>query len=192
MKQFIEIEVPQGKKAVYKDGTIVFEDIDTLETLTSVIDVIKYLHNNDLGNDMLYLLNFLDVDSFEYNVVLLRAIICACTDGEKLSLTKGETWYPIIQFCKPGKENNCIGKEIIGHIQSEGEIYTVVGGYVYAGGTAGLGYFGSLNGVSYAYSYPGFQSVSSEQVAKHISKYFGKVVFNVIYGGCNCDWEWLD
>lgn len=27
MKQIIEIEVPEGKKAVWKDGTIVFEDI---------------------------------------------------------------------------------------------------------------------------------------------------------------------
>ena len=27
MKQTIEIEVPDGKKAVWKDGTIVFEDI---------------------------------------------------------------------------------------------------------------------------------------------------------------------
>lgn len=27
MKQTIEIEVPEGKKAVWKDNTIVFEDI---------------------------------------------------------------------------------------------------------------------------------------------------------------------
>ena len=27
MKQIIEIEVPDGKKAVWKDGTIIFEDI---------------------------------------------------------------------------------------------------------------------------------------------------------------------
>lgn len=192
MKQFIEIEVPQGKKAIYKDGTIVFEDIDILETLTSVTDVIKYLHNNDLGNDILDLLNSLDVDSFEYNVVLLRAIICACTNSEKLSLTKGNIWYPIVQFCILGKESKCLGKEIVGHIQSEGRTYTVMGGSTPVGSTAGLGYFYSFAGISFTGSSLGFQAVSSKRVAEHISKHFGKVIFNIMYGGCNCDWKWID
>ena len=43
MKQFIKIEVPQGKKAVYKDDTIVFEDIDILETLTTCESILEYL-----------------------------------------------------------------------------------------------------------------------------------------------------
>ena len=192
MKQFIKIEVPQGKKAVYKDGTIVFEDIDILETLTTCESILEYLKNNNLGQDILEFINAWNCNTFEYNIAFLRAIICACTDAEKLFLTKGTIWYPIVQFCEPGKESNCRGKEIVGRIQSEGKIYMVVGGGAAGGGAAGLGFFDSAYGVSAANSALGFRSVSSKRVAEHISKYFGKVIFNVIYRGCNCDWEWID
>ena len=30
MKQVLEIEVPDGKKAIWKDGRVVFEDVDTM------------------------------------------------------------------------------------------------------------------------------------------------------------------
>ena len=47
MKQIIEIEVPDGKKAVWKDGTIVFEDIKlqlpkTWEEFCEMRDFNKY------------------------------------------------------------------------------------------------------------------------------------------------------
>lgn len=192
MKQFIKIEVPQGKKAVYKDDTIVFEDIDILETLTTCESILEYLKNNNLGQDILESVNAWNCNTFEYNIAFLRAIICACTDAEKLFLTKGTIWYPSVQFCSLKKENNSFGREIIGHIRSEGKLYTVVGGFALNGGAMGLSCFCSSSGVSSAFSYRSFWSVSSERVAKHISKYFGKIVFNVMYGGCNCDWEWVD
>lgn len=192
MKQFIKIEVPQGKKAVYKDGTIVFEDIDILETLTTCESILEYLKNNNLGQDILESVNAWNCNTFEYNIAFLRAIICACTDAEKLSLTTGEIWVPFVQFCDPGKEKNCYGKEIIGHIESEGQRFVVVGGYAACGGIAGLGRFHPIYAVSNANVYRGLLGVKSEKVAMHISKYFGRNVFEVVFGGGNCDWKWVD
>lgn len=37
-KQVLEIEVPDGKKAVWKDGRVVFEDVDTMESIKTIED----------------------------------------------------------------------------------------------------------------------------------------------------------
>lgn len=192
MKQTIEIEVPEGKRAVYKDETIVFEDIHTIDILTDIPSVIHYLKYKEIGKDIIDSLAYLNESSFEYSVTLMRAIICACTDAKKISLTTGEIWIPVVQFCKPGKEKNCYGKKILGYIESEGQRFVVVGGAAAGGGDAGLGYFGSDHGVSLAYAIRGFLGVGSKEVAEHISKYFGRIVFEVMFGGGNCDWKWID
>lgn len=192
MKQIIEIEVPEGKRAVYKDGTIVFEDIHIIDILTDIPSVIHYLKYKEIGKDIIDSLAYLNESSFEYSVTLMRAIICACTDAKKISLTTGKIWIPVVQFCKPGKEENCYGKEIIGYIESEGQRFVVVGGDAATGSYAGLGFFGSHDAVSYAYAGRGFLGVGSKEVAEHISKYFGRTVFEVMFGGGNCDWKWID
>ena len=192
MKQVIEIEVPKGKRAVYKDGTIVFKDIYTIGALTDAAQVIRYLTDNNLGKDIIDSLTRLNTSSFEYSVALMRAIICACTNAEKVSLTTGEVWIPAVQFCKPGKEKNCYGKEIVGYIESEGQRFVVMGGHATYGGYAGLGAFSSTYTVSNADAARGFLGVRSKKVAMHISKYFGRIVFEVIFGGSNCDWRWID
>lgn len=38
----------------------------------------------------------------------------------------------------------------------------------------------------------GFRSVSRREIAEHISKYFGRLLFEVHYGGVNCDWKWIN
>ena len=192
MKQTIEIEVPDGKRAVYKDGTIVFEDIHTIDILTDIPSVIHYLKYKGIGKDIINSLAYLNKSSFEYSVTLMRAIICACTDAKKVSLTTGKIWIPVVQFCKPGKEKNCYGKKILGYIESEGQRFVVVGGHAAFGSYAGLGFFNSNSGVSSAYADHGLLGVGSKKVATHISKYFGRIVFEVMFGGSNCDWRWID
>lgn len=192
MKQTIEIEVPEGKRAVYKDGTIVFEDIHTIDILTDIPSVIHYLKYKGIGKDIIDSLAYLNESSFEYSVTLMRAIICACTNAKKVSLTTGKIWIPVVQFCKPGKEENCCGKEILGYIESEGKRFVVVGGGATYGGLAGLGCFYSFYAVSGANAFRSFLGVESKEVAKHISKYFGRTVFELMFGGGNCDWKWVD
>ena len=64
-------------------------------------------------------------------------------------------------------------------------------GSAISGSFAGLGNFTSGLGVSDSLTTIGFRSVSSKEIAQHISTYFGRLLFDVCYGGTNCDWEWV-
>ena len=191
-KQVLEIEVPDGKKAVWKDGRVVFEDVDTMESIKTIDDAILFLVKNKIGDDILNTLSKLLPNSFEWKIAAYRAVVAAVTYNEQRHFTTGERWFPTIEFCRPGKFKNCHGDIVVGRIKSEGEEFDVVGGYASYGTVAGLGCFRSTDGVSYAWSAVGFRSVGSKEAALYISKQFGKLLFEVSYGGTNCDWKWVE
>ena len=64
-------------------------------------------------------------------------------------------------------------------------------GNAFSGTHAGLGGFCSVDGRSYTWADLGFRSVGSKKAALYISKQFGKLLFEVSYGGTNCDWKWM-
>ena len=190
-KQVLEIEVPDGKKAIWKDGRVVFEDVDTMESIKTIEDAAQFLTDKRICEDILDSLSRLPKDSFEWKIAAYRAVVAAVTYNEQRHLTTGERWFPTIEFCRPGKLKNCCGDIVIGRIKSEGEEFNVVGGYANAGARAGLGDFYSSRGVSDSWPSVGFQSVGSEKAALYISKQFVKLLFEVSYGGTNCDWRWM-
>lgn len=192
MKQVLEIEVPDGKKAIWKDGRIVFKDVDTMESIKTIEDAIKFLIDNEICEDLQYILYKIPNTLFEWKVAAYRAVVAAITYNEQRHLTTGERWFPTIEFCHPGKLKNCCGDIVVGRIKSEGEEFDVVGGATHDGADAGLGCFDSYCGVSDAWTNVGFRSVGSKKAALYISKQFGKLLFEVSYGGINCDWKWID
>lgn len=190
-KQVLEIEVPDGKKAIWKDGCVVFEDIDTMESIKTIEDAAKFLANKRICEDILDSLSRLPKDSFEWKIAAYRAVVAAVTYNEQRHLTTGERWFPTIEFCSPGKLKNCYGDIVVGRIKSEGEEFDVVGGGADSGSDAGLGYFYLISGVSFAWTALSFRSVGSKKAALYISKQFGKLLFEVSYGGTNCNWKWM-
>ena len=190
-KQVIEIEVPDGKKAIWKDGRVVFEDVDTMESIKTIEDAAKFLADKRICEDILDSLSRLPKDSFEWKIAAYRAVVAAVTYNEQRHLTTGERWFPTIEFCRPGKLKNCYGDIVVGRIKSEGEEFDVMGGSASYGSHAGLSCFDSDNGVSGAWATVGFRSVGSKKAAMYISRQFGKLLFEVSYGGTNCDWEWI-
>lgn len=190
-KQVIEIEVPDGKKAIWKGGRVVFEDVDTMESIKTIEDAVKFLTDKRICEDILDSLSRLPKDSFEWKIAAYRAVVAAVTYNEQRHLTTGERWFPTIEFCRPGKLKNCCGDIVIGRIKSEGEEFNVVGGCAYDGSDVGLGSFFSYAGVSNSWTHIGFRSVGSKKAALYISKQFGKLLFEVSYGGTNCDWRWM-
>ena len=190
-KQVLEIEVPDGKKAIWKDGRVVFEDVDTMESIKTIEDAAQFLTDKRICEDILDSLSRLPKDSFEWKIAAYRAVVAAVTYNEQRHLTTGERWFPTIEFCRPGKLKNCYGDIAVGRIKSEGEEFDVVGGCAGDGTGAGLGAFSSSLGVSLAGTVFGFRSVSSKKAALYISKQFGKLLFEVSYGGTNCDWRWM-
>ena len=190
-KQVLEIEVPDGKKAIWKDGRVVFEDIDTMESIKTIEDAAKFLADKRICEDILDSLSRLPKNSFEWKIAAYRAVVAAITYNEQRHLTTGERWFPTIEFCRPGKLKNCYGDVVLGRIKLEGEEFDVVGGSAGDGAGAGLGRFGSYYGVSDAWTDVGFRSVGSKKAALYISKQFGRLLFEVSYGGTNCDWRWM-
>ena len=189
-KQVLEIEVPDGKKAVWKDGHIVFEDVDNMKNIRTIDDAVLFLVREKIGDDILSILSRLPKDSFEWKVAAYRAVVAAVTYNEQRYLTTGEYWRPTIELCRPGKLKDCYGDTIVGRIKSEEGEFDVVGGGAYDGENEGLGLFCSNSGVSHAWANVGFRSVGSEKAAQYISKQFGKLLFEVSYGGINCEWRW--
>ena len=190
-KQVLEIEVPDGKKAIWKDGRVVFEDVDTMESIKTIEDAAQFLTDKRICEDILDSLYRLPKYSFEWKIAAYRAVVAAVTYNEQGYLTTGERWFPTIEFCRPGKLKNCCGDIVVGRIKSEGEEFDVVGGRAYGGATAGLSNFYSDRGVSCAWANIGFRSVGSKKAAIYISRQFGKLLFEVSYGGINCDWRWM-
>lgn len=193
----VVIEVPQGQVAKVNkqaDGNVLvtFENVEYWKLIKDVDKAVKYLASKCMCPDLLEEFQNAPSGSYIEKLAAYRIVIAALTNNEKRHLTTGERWYPVVQFCKPGKEENCWGKEIIGSIESEGQKFTVVGGYTGNGVAAGLGCFHSFSGVSDSAAPIGFQSVSRREIAEHISKYFGRLLFEVYYGGVNCDWKWVN
>lgn len=189
-KQVLEIEVPDSKKAVWKDGRVVFEDVDTMESIKTIEDAAQFLADKRICDDILDSLSRLPKNSFEWKIAAYRAVVAAITYNEQRHLTTGEYWRSTIEFCRPGKLKDCCGDTIVGRIESEEGEFDVVSGYATYGSYAGLGCFDSDDGVSNAWANVGFRSVGSEKAAQYISKQFGKLLFEVSYGGTNCDWRW--
>ena len=69
-----------------------------------------------------------------------------------------------------------------------------MGGHAYGGSNAGLGSFGSCNGVGVAYSNVGMLACKSEEIAKYVSTQFGKLVFDACFARHfeGKEFEWLD
>ena len=193
-KQVIEIEVPDGKKAVWENGAIKFvPEGPHWKHITTFADALTYVRNYlPECEDLLTSYTRAMPDSYELSVVCYKIVVAALTNNEKRHLTTGDKWYPVVQFCRPKDKRNCWGDILIGTIESEGEKYSVVGGRAYCSSSAGLGSFHSNSGVSSSTTHFGFRSVSAKEIAEHISTYFGKLLFEVHYGGTNCDWKWVE
>ena len=192
-KQTIEIEVPNGKKAIWENGKIRFVPEEPhWKSITTFDDALFYVRNYlPECKELIISYNNSTPGSYEYSVVCYRIVVAALTNNEKRHLTIGNKWYPVVQFCRPKDKNNCWGNVLIGTIESEGARYSVVGGIANVGTSTGLGGFLSNDGVSSSHAHIGFRSVYSKKIAQHISTYFGKLLFDVHYGGTNCNWKWI-
>ena len=191
MKQTIEIEVPKGKKVVIEGNQIKYVDAEHWKSIKTFEDAYRYCF--DHKGFMKYLIdyNHAVADLYEYKVAKLKLVIVALTNNEKLSLTSGTVYYPALQFYKADYPGLVISKGIIGTIITEGERYVVASITAHTTYLKGLGdfppdcHFSSVStGINIG--------LSSKEIADHLTKYFGKLLFEVMYGMCNCKWEWVE
>ena len=208
MKQVIEIEVPEGKKAVYKDGKITFIPEKLVYTdIKSISDAVKYLSEHSVYVNLLSTYYCLKEEynlsdnipynsmSYEFAVVCFRIVKYALeriTDSTQKNLTEGNLYYPIVQMCEPGYTDNCYGNKVVGKIQYKETEYYLVGGGVNYGSTAGLANFLVSNYVSYSSSCVSFRLFSNREIAEYMSTQFGCLCFLVQFGGTTCDWKFIE
>ena len=122
----------------------------------------------------------------------LNIIRKALNLGQDLHLTKDPEdsyiYYPYNPFATKSstyyKSDINLGRmKVIGKIKSEGEEYNVLGGdAAIGGGDAGLGNFGSRNGVGNTYADIGFLGCATKEIAQHLGKYFGMLITEAKYG----------
>lgn len=208
MKQTIEIEVPEGKKAVYKDGKITFIPKELVYTdIKTVTDAIQYLRGRDIGNSIVTMYDILVkeyniVNNFNYNripyefaVVCFRAVKLACEHlkgCDDKNLIRGDLYYPVVQMCGPDYIKNCYGDKVVGRIEYREKQYLFVGGNAGDGSPAGLAGFNVLNPVSTAWTNVGFRLFSDKEIAKYVSTQFGKLCFLVQFGGTPCNFKFVE
>ena len=186
MKKTIEIECPDGYKPVYNAETgkveIVSEDITA--RVQTYEDACKIMSRDVYGNVPA---NF-SVDALRK----LHVILDALNEGHKFNLLTGTVWYPWVRFFRMKSVPK--DAEVIGHFSYQGEKFALVGGSAGFGGLAGLGFFHSDSGVSYAYSDVGMLACKSEEIAEYVSTQFGKLVFEACFARhFNVgEFKWLD
>ena len=192
MKQTIEIEVPEGKQAIIENNQIKYIDSEHWKAIKTVADARKFCLVNDGFTKLIASYNSALLDTYEDKVIQLRLVIAALTNNEKLSLTSGTVYYPVLQFYEadyPGLITS--SKDIIGTIITEGKRYVVASITAHTTCLQGLGDFPPdcpFSSVSTGINI----GLPSKEIADHLTKYFGKLLFEVMYGMCNCEWEWVE
>lgn len=181
-KQTIEIECPEGMKAVFNEKTqkIEFAFIDPKKAIRTVNDALHEIFPaksiTDKGITESEIVNRLNLSKFIQLQVVLKAL-----NGSdfKWNLTKGTVWYPCVRFIREDyiSKEKCGNEKIIGHFKYEGVYYVLLGGYAYHGGWAGLGAFHSTNGVGIASANVGLLSCKDKETAYYASEHFGKLIF---------------
>lgn len=190
MKQTIEIEVPEGKKAIIEGNQIKYVEAEHWKSIKTFDDALDYCcdHSSLSHFEDAYEVTHTD---YEEKIAKLRLVIAALTNNEKLSLTSGTVYYPILQFYKADYSGVVISKDIIGTIITEGERYVVASTTARTTCLQGLGNFPS--GCHFSSASTGINiGLSSKEIANHLTKYFGKLLFEVMCGMCNCEWEWVE
>ena len=208
MKQVIEIEVPEGKKAVYKNGKITFILKKLVYTdIKSISDAVKYLNEHSVYVNLLSTYYCLKEEynlsdnipynsmSYEFAVVCFRIVKYALeriTDSTQKNLTEGNLYYPIVQMCEPGYTDNCCGDKVVGKIQYKETEYYLVGGHASRNSGAAWAFFDVYNRVSYSLACVSFRLFSNREIAEYMSTQFGCLCFLVQFGGTTCDWKFIE
>lgn len=198
MKQTIEIEVPDGKKAVWNNGKIEFIDVN--------VNIIEHLKNSkeperDLmsiiiddiregDNSLLHLYEeYMDSPAGTHikSVTKLKLFLAYLHKGHKFDLISGNVYYPYVKIYLNSKLPK--DEKAIGYFKYKGDIFALVGGYANHTSNTGLASFYPQHGLGYSYSY-GFLTCKDSETAQFVATKFAKLLFDVNFGGL-IDYEWL-
>lgn len=200
MKQTIEIEVPEGKKAVWNNGKIEFIDIvDAIELLKNsknpekdlleiILNRIRNIKDSlsdklcDLSSDY----ENAPSGSHLKSIAKLKLFLAYLNGDHKFDLISGNVYYPYVKIYLNSKLPK--DEKAIGYFKYKGDIFALVGGYANHSSNTGLASFYSQYGLGYSYSY-GFLTCKDSETAQFVATVFAKLLFDVNFGSL-IDYEW--
>ena len=126
-----------------------------------------------------------------YAICKLDIIRRALNGNWKPSLVEGRVYYPFVEFYLANKVKEATNRNVwkLGpSFMADGEKYTLIGGGYYCVGAPGVGNF--LEGDGYVNANAGLLGCKSEEIARHMSRYFMKEIFEAIYAQHIGMYEW--
>lgn len=126
----------------------------------------------------------------------LNIIRQALNKESKLNLIEGDVYYPRINFATMSSTHyNQELKDgyltIVGTVKtSDNNTYYVIGGNTYCSINKGLGSFVPCHSIGLSYANVGFLGCASREIARHMSIYFAKEIFEAMYGDY-VDFKWI-
>lgn len=111
-------------------------------------------------------------------------------DDWKPKMTEGDLYYSWVRFYNKSS-NVSSDKKIIGNFIADGQKYLLVGGFWDSGYCAGLGDFYSRFGFSRSGATLGLLCCKNQEIAKYMSKQFGKIIFDACYAQHIGAYEWI-
>ena len=165
-----------------------FENIKTFE------DACKYLGlNMDFVNFALCNMENIEGGFGKHLTAIYKIdIIRKALNGDwKPSLVEGRVYYPFVEFYLANKVKEATNSnrwKLGPSFMADGEKYTLIGGGYYCVGAPGVGNF--LEGDGYVNANAGLLGCKSEEIARHMSKYFMKEIFEAVYAQYNGMYEW--
>ena len=126
-----------------------------------------------------------------YAICKLDIIRKALNGDWKPSLVEGKVYYPFVKFYPANKAKdgaNINGWKLGPSFMADGEKYTLVGDGYYCWGAPGVGNFIEIDG--HVNANAGLLCCKSIEIAKHMSRYFMKEIFEAIYAQHIGMYEW--
>lgn len=127
-----------------------------------------------------------------YAICKLDIIRKALNGDWKPSLVKGKVYYPFVKFYPANKAKdaaNSNGWKLGPSFMADGEKYTLVGDGYYCWGALGVGNFLEIDG--HVDANAGLLCCKSIEIARHMSRYFMKEIFEAVYIQHIGMYEWV-
>lgn len=117
-------------------------------------------------------------------------IIRRALNGDwKPDMKKGNIYYPWVKFYHPDIKH--LRGEHIATLKINGREYLLHGGFTSCTSLEGLSEFSSSCGSGFSNPKIGLFACKNEEIAQHMSKYFGKLIFDACYAQHIGTYEWV-
>lgn len=171
--------------------TLKFTDIKTFEDAVKALGL--YIYDVEIDLEEFDDHRFEGNTSEHLKAIYKMDIICKALNGDwKPSLVEGRVYYPFVKFYLANKVKEATNSnrwKLGPSFMADSEKYTLVGGGYYCWGAPGVGNF--LEGNGNVNANAGLLCCKSEEIARHMSRYFMKEIFEAVYAQHIGMYEWV-